>query len=86
VTKVEPSDVAESVVCYDKKTKKVSSAKNGKGDLVHRMQFLAKDVSTQFNNNVYRMLLYTHEGLGQNFLGKATNLHRDAAALKKVRD
>ena len=86
VTKVEPSDVAESVVCYDKKTKKVSSAKNGKGDLVHRMQFLAKDVSTQFNNNVYRVLLYTHEGLGQNFLGKATNLHRDAGALRRVRE
>lgn len=46
VTKVEPSDAAESVVCYDKKTKKSASAKNGKGDLVHRMQFLAKDVST----------------------------------------
>jgi len=86
VTKVEPSDVAESVVCYDKKTKKVTSAKNGKGDLVHRMQFLAKDVSTQFNNNVYRFLLYTHEGLGQNFLGRASNLHKDAAALKKVRE
>lgn len=86
VTKVEPSDVAESVVCYDKKTKKSASAKNGKGDLVHRMQFLAKDVSTQFNNNVYRILLYTHEGLGQNFLGKASNLHKDAGALKRVRD
>lgn len=46
VTKVEPSDAAESVVAYDKKAKKVSSAKTGKGDLVHRMQFLAKDVST----------------------------------------
>jgi len=86
VTKVEPSDAAESVVCYDRKAKKSSSAKNGKGDLVHRMQFLCKDVSTQFNNNVYRILLYTHEGLGQNFLGKASNLHRDAAALKRVRE
>jgi len=86
VTKVEPTDVAESVVCYDKKTKKTASAKNGKGDLVHRMQFLAKDVSTQFNNNVYRILLYTHEGLGQNFLGRAANLHKDAAGLKKVRE
>jgi len=86
VTKVEPSDAAESVQCYDKKTKKSSSAKNGKGDLVHRMQFLAKDVSTQFNNNVYRILLYTHEGLGQNFLGKASNLHKDAGALKRVRE
>lgn len=86
VTKVEPSDAAESVVCYDKKTKKTCSAKNGKGDLVHRMQFLAKDVSTQFNNNVYRILLYSHEGLGSNFLGKATNLHKDAGAAKKVKE
>jgi len=54
--------------------------------MVHRMQFLAKDVSTQFNNNVYRILLYSHEGLGSNFLGKATNLHKDAAALKKVKE
>jgi len=86
VTKVEPSDAAESVVCYDKKTKKTVSSKNGKGDLVHRMQFLAKDVSTQFNNNVYRILLYSHEGLGSNFLGRAANLHKDAGALKRVRE
>merc|ERR1719353_518639 len=86
VTKVEPSDVAESTVCYDKKTKKLSSAKSGKGDLVHRMQFLAKDVSTQFNNNVYRVLLYSHEGLGSNFLARASNLHKDAAAAKKLRE
>merc|ERR1712226_1266654 len=87
VTKVEPSDAAESVVSYDKKTKKSMSAKTAKGgDLVHRMQFLAKDVSTQFNNNVYRVLLYTHEGLGQNFLGRATNLHKDAGALKRVKE
>lgn len=46
VTKVEPSDTAEATVVYDKKTKKTASAKSGKGDLVHRMQFLVKDVST----------------------------------------
>jgi len=86
VTKVEPSDAAEACVVYDKKTKKTASAKSGKGDLVHRMQFLAKDVSTQFNNNVYRVLLYSHEGLGSNFLGKAQNLHKDAGALKKVKE
>lgn len=87
VTKVEPSDVNESVVTYDKKTKKTASAKNSKGgDLVHRMQFLAKDVSTQFNNNVYRILLYSHEGLGSNFLGKASNLHKDAGAAKRLRE
>jgi hypothetical protein len=30
------------------------------------------------------MLLYTHEGLGSNFFGKAANLHKDAAALKRL--
>lgn len=47
VTKVEPSDnLSEAIQTYDKKTKKCTSAKTGKGDLVHRMQFLVKDVST----------------------------------------
>ena len=51
------------------------------------MQFLAKDVSTQFNNNVYRILLYTHEGLGANFFPtKATNLWTNSAAAAKVGD
>jgi hypothetical protein len=48
------------------------------------MQFLVKDGSTQFNNNVYRMLLYTHEGLGSNFFGKAANLSSDKAAAKRL--
>jgi len=34
---------------------------------------------------VYRVLLYTHEGLGSNFLPKATNLHSDSKALDKVK-
>lgn len=84
VSKVEPSNLVEAVQSYDKKTKKFSSCTSGKGDLVHRMQFLAKDVSTQFDNNVYRILLYSHEGLGANFLGKATSLHKDAAGLKRL--
>jgi hypothetical protein len=68
VTKIEPASGADAVKVYDKKTKKVSSAKGAKGgDLIYQVQFLAKDVSTQFNNNVYRILLYTHEGLGANF-------------------
>lgn len=32
------------------------------------------------------MLLYTHEGLGSNFFGKAANLNKDAGALKKLRE
>jgi len=85
VSKVEPSNLTDACMTYDKKTKK-HGASSGKGELVHRMQFLAKDVSTQFNNNVYRILLYTHEGLGSNFFGKASNLNKDAAALKKLRE
>jgi len=88
VTKVEPHNSAEAVKSYDRKTKKTSSAKNAKGgDLIYQVQFLAKDVSTQFNNNVYRVLLYTHEGLGANFFPqKAANLHHDSKANSKVQD
>jgi len=51
------------------------------------VQFLVKDVSTQFNNNVYRVLLYTHEGLGANFFPqKAANLWSDSKASGKVKE
>ena len=87
VTQVQPGDVKECVKSYDKKTKKVSSAKGKGGELIYQVQFLVKDVSTQFNNNVYRILLYTHEGLGANFFpSKPANLHSDAKALGKVKD
>jgi len=87
VTQVQPGDVKECVKSYDKKTKKVSSAKTKGGDLIYQVQFLVKDVSTQFNNNVYRVLLYTHEGLGGAFFPqKAANLHSDAKALGKVKE
>ena len=88
VTKVEPGTVNECVKSYDKKSKKVSSAKGAKGgDLIYQVQFLVKDVSTQFNNNVYRVLLYTHEGLGANFFtGKPSNLHSDNSASKKMKE
>jgi hypothetical protein len=87
VTQVQPGDVKECVKSYDKKTKKVTSAKGKGGELIYQVQFLVKDVSTQFNNNVYRILLYTHEGLGANFFpSKPANLHTDAKALGKVKD
>lgn len=40
------------------------------------------------NNNTYRVLLYTHDGLGANFFGgvAADNLHTNAAARKKLED
>lgn len=71
VVRAEPSNLADAVQACDKKTKKLSSSKNCKGgELVYKMQFLVKDVSTQTNNNVYRILLYTHDGLGSNFFPK----------------
>jgi len=77
VAKVEPSNLADACQSYDKKTKKFSSKG---GDLCHRVQFLCKDVSTQADNSLYRVLLYTHEGLGSNFFGKPS---KDTKRLKE---
>lgn len=84
VTRVEPSDVREAVKVYDRKTKKVSSAKGKSGELVWNVQLSVKDASTLSNANQYRILNYSHEGLGANFFGKASNLWSDAAAAKRV--
>lgn len=45
-----------------------------------------KDASTQVNNNTYRVLLYTHDGLGAQFFGgiAADNLHKSEASRKKL--
>lgn len=45
-----------------------------------------KDSSTALNNNTYRVLLYTHDGLGANFFGGvgADNLHKKADVAKKL--
>lgn len=88
VTKVEPGTVNEAVKSFDRKTRKTSAAKGAKGgDLIYQVQFLAKDVSTQFNNNVYRILLYTHEGLGANFFAqKPANLSSDSKAASRVQE
>jgi hypothetical protein len=88
VTRVEPGSTQEAVRAYDRKTRKTTSAKGSKGsDLIYQVQFLAKDVSTQFNNNVYRILLYTHEGLGANFFAqKPANLFSDTKASGRVSD
>ena len=85
VQRVDPGDIRDAVKVWDKKTKKVSSAKGVKGgDLVWNVQFSVKDASTLSNGNAYKILNYSHEGLGANFLGKAANLWSDAAAAKKV--
>lgn len=85
VTRVEPGDIRDAVKVYDRKTKKVSSAKGAKGgELVWNVQLSVKDASTLSNANQYRILNYSHEGLGANFFGKASNLWSDAAAAKRV--
>jgi hypothetical protein len=82
--------VKEWVKLYDKKTKKVTSLKGAtvpKGSsLIFQLQFLVKDVSTQLNNNTYRILLYTHEGLGEEFFKdiKPDNVHKNDALRKKL--
>jgi hypothetical protein len=84
VARVEPGDLKEAVKSYSKKTKTSASAKGAKGgELIWQVQLCVKDVSTLSNANTYRMLNYSHEGLGANFFGAAKNLHTDGAALKK---
>lgn len=85
VTRVEPGDIRDAVKVYDRKAKKVTSAKGAKaGELVWNVQLSVKDASSLSNANQYRILNYSHEGLGANFFGKATNLWSDAAAAKRV--
>lgn len=90
VTKVESADVREWTRSYDKKTKKATSFKGAKGaaaNAIYQVQFLVKDVSTQFNNNTYRVLLYTHDGLGANFFNTpADNLYTNDKARKKLEE
>ena len=79
------NDIRDAVKVYDRKTKKLSSAKGAKGgELVWNVQLSVKDASTLSNANQYRVLNYSHEGLGAAFFGKATNLWNDAAGVKRV--
>ena len=90
MTKVEPADVKEWVKSYDKKSGKAVSTKGGKaaGNLIYQVQFLVKDVSTQFTNNHYKILLYPHEGLGENFFNglKPADLTKSNDARKKLEE
>ncbi len=49
------------------------------------MQFLVKDITTQYNANYYRILLYSHDGHGANFFGVgADNMYKNDASNKKL--
>lgn len=67
---------------------KGSAAGKAAGNLIYQVQFLVKDVSTQLNSNTYRILLYTHDGLGANFFNgiAADNLHKNNDARKKIEE
>jgi hypothetical protein len=80
VVKVEPSDMSEATKSWDKKSKKSGSAKGHKGDMIWQVQLVVKDASTFNNANHYRILNYSHEGLGHNFFGKPADFHTDAKA------
>jgi hypothetical protein len=79
VVRVEPGNAAEATKSWNKSTKKASSAKGSK-DAIWQVQLLVKDASTMSNANQYRILNYSHEGLGAAFFGKAADLHSDAKA------
>jgi hypothetical protein len=80
VTHVDPSDHNEATKSWDKKNKKTGSAKGSKSDLIWQVQLIVKDASTFNNANQYRILNYSHEGLGHNFFGKPADFHSDAKA------
>lgn len=84
VSKIEPASVQEYCRSYDKKANKTSSAKGSKGgNYIYQVQFLVKGGSS--SNNHYRVLLYTHDGLGKEFFGvNATNLHSSAKDSKAL--
>ena len=89
VSRIESANVQEWTKSLDKKTKKTSSFKGQKSNAnaIYQLQLLVKDVSTQFNNNTYRVLLYTHDGLGANFFNTpADNLYTNDKAKKKLEE
>lgn len=82
--RVEPDNLHDAVKVWDKKTKKLSSAQGAKGgEIVWNVQLLVKDASTLSNTSTYKVLNYSHEGLGAAFFGKPTNLWSDKAGFKK---
>jgi len=82
VTRVDGAG-AEGCKVWDKKSKKASSAKGAKGELIWHVALTVKDAATLSNANQYRILNYSNDGLGADFFGKAANLHADAASKGK---
>lgn len=55
---------------------------------IYRMIFLMKDESTLGMDKIYKFHFYTYNGICENFFGglKPTNLYKDSAALKQIKD
>mmetsp|Transcript_42510 Transcript_42510/g.52328 ORF Transcript_42510/g.52328 Transcript_42510/m.52328 type:complete len:280 (-) Transcript_42510:20-859(-) len=86
VSKIEPHNVQEFCKSYDKKANKTSSTKGGKGgNYIYQVQFLVKGGSS--SNHHYRVLLYTHDGLGKDFFGvPAADMYKNASGVKKLEE
>lgn len=84
VVRVDPGDARDATKVWDKKTGKLASAaKSTSGDLAWNVQLTCKDGESFSSAQVYKLLNYSHEGLGANFFGKAANLHSDNSARAK---
>jgi hypothetical protein len=85
---VQPGDVSEMTKSFS--AGKLSSAKGSKGNLCWNAQLICNDASTYDSTNVYKILNYSHEGLGANFFGTAVDLNSNASKRaeieKKVKD
>jgi hypothetical protein len=78
VLAVQPGDVKEMTKANN--GGKMASAKGAKGNLCWNAQLICKDASTANGDNQYKVLNYSHDGLGANFFGKAQDMHSNAKA------
>jgi len=76
VSKVEPGKIEDFCKHFDKKANKTSSAKGVKnGNFIYQVQLLVKGSASHQH---FRVLLYSHEGLGKEFFSAgACDLHKD---------
>ena len=76
---IQPAEVCQWVVKYNKKSKEISlitpSSTLGENEIyAYRIQFLLKDDESAHDDKLYRVILFTGEGMGKEFLPQAVNL------------
>ena len=92
---IQPAEVSEWVVKYNVKSKEISqlcptSKLMGNEIYAYRVQFLMKDDECSMDDRLYRVFLFTGDGLGKEMLPAAVNLmaveHKDKLSeLKKLK-